>query len=152
MRDFILKIPHIYVCFPRELHSSNMIHTLYVFCSNNHSRMTSCKYHIILKSQFKSSKNNLCKVYPKDTSLICSTESSRRGKMHSEKQNDLIFAMVSVKVHDSAHLMTFSEVLCDLLLLLSCFMKQISPQRNEMVHIFIFTTCMEFQRPAKHSK
>lgn len=71
----------------------------HAFCSNNHFRMTGCKYHIIFKSQFKSSKNNFCKVYPKDTSLICSTESSGRGKMHSEKQNNIKFAIASVKVH-----------------------------------------------------
>lgn len=104
VRDFLLKIPCIYVCFLRELHSSNMIHLLYVVCSKNHSRMTGCKYHIIFKSQFKSSKNNFCKVYPKDAPIFCSTKSSCRGKMHSEKQNNLIFAIESVKFHCSTML------------------------------------------------
>lgn len=83
-----------------------------VVCSNDHSRMTGSKYHIIFKSQFKSSKNNFCKVYPKDTSLFCSTESSRSGKMHSEKQNNLIFAITSVKVHHSTPLIWWIFLKC----------------------------------------
>lgn len=153
IRDFIWKIPHVYVCFIRELNSSKMIHMLYIVCGNDHSRMTGCKYHIIFKSQLKRNKNNFCKVCPEDTSLFCSTESSRRGKMHNKKQNNLVSAIASIKVHHST---LFIWILfLKFYVICFCFflLHEIDfPQRNYMVYIFIFTTCVEFKRLTKHSK